>query len=1174
MAKQKKSVDGNTAAAHIAYALSEVCSIYPITPSSSMAEEVDEWAAAGKKNIFDQVVKVVEMQSEAGAAGALHGALSAGSLATTFTASQGLLLMIPNMYKMAGEILPAVFHVSARALAGAALSIFGDHQDVMAARSTGFCMLSSSSVQEVMDMALVAHLASIKSSLPFLHFFDGFRTSHEIQKIEMIDYEDIKPLVDMDCIETFRKRALNPDHPHTKVGAENPDIYFQAMEAANPFYLKIPEIVQEKLEVVSKLTGRKYSLYEYYGAQDADRIIVAMCSGIETIKETIDYLNAKGDKVGLVTIRLFRPFIVDKFLEVIPKTVTKISVLDRTKEHAGIGEPLYLDVKAAFQHVNDKIIIVGGRYGLGSKEFTPSMVKSVYDNLKSDSPKNQFTVGIVDDITHTSLKTEEEINTEDKSTVSCKFWGMGGDGTVGANKDAIKIIGDNTDKYVQGYFSYDSKKTSGFTISNLRFSDKPILSTYQITCADYVACHHPAYLKRYDMLKELKQGGTFVLNCPFKEEELEEKLPAEVKQQIAKKKIKFYMIDANVIAKKAGLGMRINMIMQTVFFKLSNILPIDQSIKLLKDAIEKTYAKKGEDIVNKNKNAVDCSIAELKEIKYPSSWENAELKEKEIDLSRPDFIKNVIDVIGKLEGDSLPVSSIEAGGVFPMGTSAYEKRGLATQVSTWIPENCIQCNQCAFVCPHAAIRPFLLTQEEIDKAPPGLKVLKPLGQGFENLFFCIAITPYDCTGCENCVKVCPAPKGKALAMKPIEEVKLEAGKLWDYLTKLPERAGTMGKFTLKGSQFRKPLFEFSGACAGCGETPYLKLLTQLFGTRLVIANATGCSSIYGAYPPSIAYTINEKGQGPAWANSLFEDNAEYGFGIYLGQLHRREGLKQMVEKAKGENISEELKTVFNKWLENYEAKEISRELADQIKPLLEKDKDKSILLKEINKTSDMFVKQSVWAVGGDGWAYDIGYGGLDHVIAMGQDINILVMDTELYSNTGGQSSKATPMGAIAKFASGGKRTMKKDLGLIAMVYGNVYVASVSMGADKMQVLRAFQEAEAYNGPSIIIAYSSCIGHGLKCGMSESQQEEKEAVESGYWFNYRYDPRLKEQNKNPFQLDSKEPSLDLKKFIENQIRYDYLKKSHPEIADKLFDELAGHLKEKLRIYQKLAQQNGQ
>ena len=1170
MSGEKKSMDGNTAAAHIAYALSEVCSIYPITPSSPMAEFVDEWAFQDRKNIFDKQVEVVEMQSEAGAAGAIHGILSAGALGTTFTSSQGLLLMIPNMYKIAGELLPGVFHVAARAIAGQAISIFGDHQDVMATRATGVCMLASNSVQEAMDLALVAHLSAIKSHVPFLHFFDGFRTSHEIQKIEVISYEDIKSLVDFEALQAHRNKALNPHKPYVKGTAQNPDIYFQSMEALNPFHLNVPAIVEEEMNKVYELTKRRYNLFDYVGAKDPDRIIIIMGSGAETIEETIDYLNAKGEKVGLIKVRLYRPFSKEHFLKAIPQSVKKIAVLDRTKEIGALGEPLYLDVCSVLKEENDNRVVVGGRYGLGSKEFTPSCVKAVFDNLNKTNPKNHFTVGIIDDVTHTSLEIKDEIQTEKEDVIRCKFYGVGGDGTVGANKDAIKIIGDNTDKYVQGYFAYDSKKSSGFTISHLRFGDSLIKSTYQLTEADYIACHHPAYIYKYDVLKGITKGGTFVLNCPFTEEMLEEKLPPDLKRKIASNEVKFYIIDAHGLAKKVGLGQRINMVMQTIFFKLANILPIEKAITLLKSAIEKTYAKKGQDVIEMNKKAVDLSEQELKEIKYPSSWKDIALEKQEIDASRPAFIRDIADVMEAQEGDSLPVSKFAPGGIFPMGTAAFEKRGLATEVSTWIESNCIQCNQCSFVCPHAVIRPFLLTDEEIKNAPEGLKVIKPLGAKMEGLHYCIAISPLDCTGCKNCVVVCPAPKGKALAMKPFEEVKEKHAKLWDYLMKIPQRSGTMSKFTLKGSQFNKPLLEFSGACAGCGETPYIKLATQLFGDRMIIANATGCTSIWGASAPSMVYTTNEKGYGPAWANSLFEDNAEFGFGIYLGQKYRREKLKIKIEKAIKENISQELKTLFTKWLDNFDNGEETALLYEEINPLLEKEKEKSETLKKIYIAKDLIVKPAVWIIGGDGWAYDIGYGGLDHVLALGHDVNILVLDTELYSNTGMQSSKATPMGSLAKFAASGKRTQKKDLGLMAMVYGNSYVASISMGSDKNQALRALQEAESFKGPSIVIAYAPCIGHGLKGGLVGSQTEEAEAVKSGYWFTYRFDPRLKEQNQNPFILDSKEPTMDIDSFISKQMRYDYLKQKYPQIADVLFTNLKEGLKEKLKLYQSMAQ----
>ncbi|MBI5346437.1 MAG: pyruvate:ferredoxin (flavodoxin) oxidoreductase [Chlamydiae bacterium] len=1164
--KKMKSMDGNTAAALIAYGFSEVCAIFPITPSSVMAELADEWSSKGKKNLFDKEVEIVEMQSEAGAAGVVHGVLSSGAFSSTFTASQGLLLMIPNMYKIAGELLPSVFHISSRALAGQALSIFGDHQDVMAARATGFAMLCSNSVQEVMDLALVAHLATLRSSVPFMHFFDGFRTSHEIQKVEEIAYEDILPLIDMQKVDQHRKRGLNPEHPYQKGTAQNPDVYFQAMESSNKFYDMVPKIVEEEMEKVYKITNRKYKLFDYFGHKDAERIIIIMGSGASAVEETVEYLISKGEKVGVVKVRLYRPFSIEHFLSVVPKSAKKIAVLDRTKESGAFAEPLFLDVAACFQDRHDDRIIVGGRYGLGSKDFTPSMIKAVFDNLKLPKPKNHFTVGIVDDVTHLSLDIDETIHVEDKDTIRCKFWGVGGDGTVGSNKDAIKIIGDNTEKFVQGYFAYDSKKTSGVTISYLRFGIKPIKSSYLIEEADYIACHQPSYVQKYNVLQGIKKGGIFVLNSPWSLEEMQIHLPAEMRREIASKKIKFYNINASLLAEKLNLGVFINMIMQPVFFKLTNILPFDKALVLLKEAIKKTYAKKGDDVVLKNQSALDEAIKGLTEVKYPSSWEEAPLEEKEIDLSRPEFIRKVVDTMNAQEGDVLPVSSFTPGGILPLGTAQYERREIATHVSHWIPENCIQCNQCSFVCPHAAIRPFLVTEEEAKKAPKGYQGIKAIGKDVQNMQFNIAITPFDCTGCENCVRVCPA-KEKALEMKPIEEVIEKEGNLWDYFIKLPLR-GSMNKFTLKGSQFKKPLLEFSGACAGCGETPYAKVLTQLFGERMIIANATGCTSIWGASYPAVPYTVTARGYGPAWANSLFEDNAEFGFGIYLANNYRREKLARFVKQAMQEKISDELKALFEEWLKNFKNGEKSMEISEKIKPLL-KTALQTDSIKQIIEMSDILTKPSIWIVGGDGWAYDIGYGGLDHVLAMGRDTNVLVLDTELYSNTGGQASKATPLGSVAKYAAGGKRRPKKDLGLIAMTYGNIYVASISMGADKAHVVRVLQEAESYDGPSLIIAFASCISHGLKCGMSRSVEEEKEAVESGYWFNYRYDPRLKAEGKNPFHLDSKDPTKDLEGFLSTQMRFEYLKRTNPEVAKELFDELKLQLHDKLEYYKKLS-----
>lgn len=1164
----KKSMDGNTAAAHIAYAFSEVCALYPITPSSNMGEVVDEWASKGRKNLFDRTVLVSEMQSEAGAAGAMHGALAAGSFASTFTASQGLLLMIPNMYKIAGELMPCVFHVSARALATHALSIFGDHQDVMAARATGFNMLCSNSVQEAMDMALVAHLATLRSSLPFVHFFDGFRTSHEIQKIEEIDYKDIKKLVDEKDLEKHRARALNPAHPHIRGTAQNPDIYFQAAEAANPFYDRVAQIVEEEMEKVFKLTKRKYNLFDYVGAEDADRVIVMMGSGAEAAEEAVNYLNQKGEKVGLIKVRLYRPFSKNHLLKALPKNVQKlkISVLDRTKENGSLGEPLFVDVSAALKEAGieekkyNEILVVGGRFGLGSKEFTPSMVKAVFDNLKQPEPKNHFTVGITDDVTYLSLPMTEKIETEPKGTIQCKFWGLGGDGTVGANKDAIKIIGDHTDQYAQGYFAYDSKKSFGITVSHLRFGKSPITSTYLVENADYIACHQASYVRKYDVLEGIKEGGIFVLNSAWNLEEMEKKLPNQMKRTIAKKKLKFYNIDAVSIATDAGLGSKINTVMQAVFFILSKVLPIEKAIGLLNEAIENTYAKKGTEIVAKNQKAVKETSEKLLEIKYPAFWKDAKDEAEPIDKNKPAFIRDVVEVINQQKGDSLPVSTFAAGGSFPPATSKWEKRGLATVLPKWVPENCIQCNQCAFVCPHAVIRPVLMTAEEKAKAPKSSQFIKPFGKGMENYSFSIEISALDCTGCGNCANICPAKKGKALVMRPKEGLEKEEQERFDYAESLPAKTASMDKFTLKGSQFKKPLLEFSGACAGCGETPYAKLITQLFGERMIIANATGCSSIWGGSAPSFPYAVNPSGCGPAWANSLFEDNAEFGFGMYLSLTSRREELKTFVEQTLKTGVGQDLKDLFSTWLEQKEEGEESQQLSEKIRPLLQKLKPTGSLL-EVTKRQDLLTKPSLWIVGGDGWAYDIGYGGLDHVLASGADVNILVLDTEVYSNTGGQASKATPLGSVAKFAAAGKRTMKKDLGLMAMTYGNVYVASVSMGADQNGLMRALKEAESYKGPSLVLAYSSCISHGIKGGMLYSEKAAKQAVEAGYWFCYRFDPRKKAEGKNPFQLDSKEPSMELEEFLDQQVRYNYLKRTHPEEAKKLHEELNKHLKEK-------------
>jgi pyruvate-ferredoxin/flavodoxin oxidoreductase len=1162
-----KSVDGNTAAAHIAYAFSDVAAIYPITPSSPMGEEVDAWAAYGRKNIFGQVLKVSELQSEGGASGAVHGALSAGACATTFTASQGLLLMIPNMYKIAGELMPCVFHVSARAIAGQALSIFGDHQDVMAARATGFGILSSNSVQEVMDLAFVAHLSTLQASVPFLHFFDGFRTSHEIQKIEMIDYEDIKKLVNWDAIKKHRQRALNPEHPHQRGTAQNPDIYFQLTEAANAFYQKVPHIVEEEMRKVSELTGRAYHLFDYVGAPDADRVVIMMGSGCEIVEETVGYLNNKGEKVGLIKVRLYRPFSVDHFLKVLPKTVKKIAVLDRTKETAAFGEPLYLDVCSALFDNNLHPLVVGGRYGLGSKDFTPTMAKAVFDNLKLPSPKNHFTVGIIDDVTHTSLPLGEQIDTAPEGLIRCKFWGIGGDGTVGANKDAIKIIGDNTLMYVQGYFAYDSKKSGGVTMSHLRFGKSPIHSSYLIDKADYIACHQPSYVDKYDLLEGIRTGGTFVLNCPWSLEEMETCLPNSLKKTIAEKQLKFYTIDAVKIAEEIGLGGRINMVMQTVFFKLSNVLPIDDAIQYLKDAIAKTYGKKGQNVVEMNWKAVDASLAGLQEIHYPPSWRTVQ-PEQLVKKQQPEFITKVMCPMLAQQGDTLPVSAFTPGGFFPSGTTKYEKRGVAINVPEWLIDKCIQCNQCAMVCPHAAIRPVLLTQEEMQKAPKGFTAKKAIGKEAGDLFFRIQVYTEDCMGCGNCADICPA-KEKALVMKPIATQMSIQIPYQHYTEKIPVRSGGFDKFTVKGSQFQQPLLEFSGACSGCGETPYLKTITQLFGDRMIIANATGCSSIWGGSAPSVPFTTNEKGHGPAWANSLFEDNAEYGFGMVLATIQRRAKLAQLITQTSKE-AQGALKDAFTGWLQNMHDAEKSKEFGEAIKTLLEKNHHDE-LLNQIWESRDMLTKKSIWSVGGDGWAYDIGYGGLDHVLAMNEDINILVLDTELYSNTGGQSSKATPVGSIAKFAESGKKTKKKDLGLIAMTYGYVYVASVAMGANRNQFLKAIKEAESYRGPSLIIAYAPCINHGIKAGMGKTQEEEKRAVESGYWPLYRYDPRLAAEGKNPFQLDYQPPNGTIHDFLMGEVRYAALVKTFPEEAAKLHKQLEESTVSRYKAYKNMAEE---
>ncbi|MCM8711721.1 pyruvate:ferredoxin (flavodoxin) oxidoreductase [Clostridium sp. SYSU_GA19001] len=1167
--RKMKTMDGNTAAAHVAYAFTDVAAIYPITPSSPMAEHVDEWSSKGRKNIFGQEVKVIEMQSEAGAAGAVHGSLQAGALTTTFTASQGLLLMLPNMYKIAGELLPSVFHVSARAIAAHALSIFGDHQDVMAARQTGFALLASSSVQEVMDLSAVAHLSAIKGRVPFLSFFDGFRTSHEVQKIEVLEYDELKALVDEDAVKAFRKRGLNPERPVTRGTAQNPDIYFQGREAANRFYNAIPEIVENYMAEINKLTGRDYHLFNYYGAEDAERMIVAMGSACDAIEETVDYLNARGEKVGLLKVHLFRPFSIEHFVKYIPKTVKKIAVLDRTKEPGSAGEPLYLDVKNAFYDSEFRPVVVGGRYGLGSKDTTPGQIVSVFENLKADKPKNGFTVGINDDVTFLSLPAAEEIDVADASTKACKFWGLGSDGTVGANKSAVKIIGDHTDLYAQAYFAYDSKKSGGITISHLRFGKKPIKSPYLINKADFIACHNQSYVNKYNVLDGLKKNGVFLLNTLWDEEGLEKHLPANMKRFIAENNIKFYTVNAVKIAQEIGLGGRINMIMQAAFFKLANIIPIEDAVKYLKDAVVASYGLKGEKIVNMNFAAIDKGLESLVEVKVPEAWKNA-YEEAAATKAVPDFIKNVLEPMNRQEGDALPVSTFLGveDGTFPMGTAAYEKRGIAISVPEWNIDKCIQCNQCSYVCPHAAIRPFLVNEEEAKSAPEGFNTKKAQGgKAFEGLSYRISVSVLDCTGCGNCADICPAP-GKALTMKPVE-TQLNEQNNWDYSLTLSYKENPMNKETVKGSQFEQPLLEFSGACAGCGETPYARLVTQLFGDRMMIANATGCSSIWGGSAPSTPYTTNHCGHGPAWANSLFEDNAEFGFGMFQGVRQIRERLAARAKEALALEISDELKAAIQNWLDNFKNGEGSKKATLKMLPLLEVEKGNFEALADLYENREFLIKKSQWIFGGDGWAYDIGYGGLDHVLASGEDVNVLVFDTEVYSNTGGQSSKATPTAAIAKFAAAGKRTKKKDLGMMAMSYGYVYVAQIAMGADKNQTIKAITEAEKYDGPSLIIAYAPCINQGLKSGMGKSQEEAKKAVEAGYWHMYRFNPELKEQGKNPFVLDSKEPTASFREFLLGEVRYASLLKVFPEQAEALFEKTEKDAKERYEAYKRLA-----
>lgn len=1172
MARKMKTMDGNHAASHVSYAFTEVAAIYPITPSSVMAEAVDEWATDGRQNIFGQTVQVTEMQSEAGAAGTVHGSLSAGALTTTFTASQGLLLMIPNLYKIAGEQLPGVFDVSARAIASHALSIFGDHSDVYACRQTGCAMLCEGSVQEVMDLTPVAHLAAIKGKVPFINFFDGFRTSHEIQKIETWDYEDLKDMADMEAIDAFREHALNPNHPCERGSAQNPDIFFQAREASNPYYDALPAIVQDYMDKVNEKIGTDYKLFNYFGAADAEHVIIAMGSVCDTIDETVEHMLAAGAKVGVVKVRLYRPFCAQALIDAIPDSVKQISVLDRTKEPGALGEPLWLDVVAALKGTKfDQVPVFSGRYGLGSKDTTPGQIIAVYNN----KDKKKFTIGIVDDVTNLSLPIGEDPDTTPAATISCKFWGLGADGTVGANKNSIKIIGDNTDMYAQAYFDYDSKKSGGVTISHLRFGKDPIHSTYLISKANFVACHNPSYVRKYNMVQDVKDGGTFLLNCPWDLEGLEEHLPGQAKRYIANHNIKLYTIDGIKIGKEIGLGGRINTVLQSAFFKLANIIPEDKAIELMKAAAKATYGRKGEKIVQMNYDAIEAGAKQVVEVQIPESWKDAsdEVLGKSVAGGRKDvldFVNNVQIPINMQEGKNLPVSAFKdyVDGSTPSGSAAYEKRGIAVDVPTWNPENCIQCNFCSYVCPHAVIRPVVMTEEEAAKAPEGMKKV-PM-TGMPGYYFSMSVSALDCTGCGSCANVCPGKKGaKALTMTSLEENLAEQDH-FDYGQSLPVKPEVLAKFkenTVKGSQFKQPLLEFSGACAGCGETPYAKLITQLFGDRMYIANATGCSSIWGNSSPSTPYTVNKEGKGPAWSNSLFEDAAEFGYGMALAQKALRDRMKAEVEEvASNDKASEEVQAACKEWLESFACGATNGTATDKLVAALSGvDCD---VCRDIVKHKDFLAKKSQWIFGGDGWAYDIGFGGVDHVLASGKDVNVMVFDTEVYSNTGGQSSKATPTGAVAQFAAGGKDVKKKDLAAIAMSYGYVYVAQIAMGADYAQTVKAIAEAEAYPGPSLIIAYAPCINHGIKVGMSKAQTEEKRAVEAGYWHLFRYNPALEAEGKNPFSLDSKAPTGNYQEFLKGEVRYTSLALKNPERAEELFQRAEDAAKDKYAHLQKL------
>ena len=1159
--RKVKTMDGNTAAAYISYAFTEVAAIYPITPSSPMAEVVDEWSAHGKKNIFGDTVHVVEMQSEGGASGAFHGSLQSGALTTTYTASQGMLLMLPNMYKVAGELLPGVFHIAARALANHALSIFGDHQDVMSARATGCAMLAEANAQEIMDLSGVAHLAAIKGRVPFINFFDGFRTSHEIQKIEVLDYDELAPLIDQEALADFRARALNPNHPVIRGTAENPDVYFQHCESANPYYNALPDIVQGYMDKISAITGREYHLFDYYGAPDADRIVIAIGSVTDICKDVTDALNAHGEKVGVLNVHLFRPFSVKHFLSQIPDTVKKIAVLDRTREPGAIGEPLYLDVVSAIASSGRSIKVCGGRYGLGSKDVVPEDIMAVYEHLKEETPRHNFTLSINDDVTNLSLAPVPVPEMPSK-LVSCKFWGFGSDGTVGANKSAIKIIGDHTDLYAQGYFAYDSKKSGGVTISHLRFGPDPIRRPYLISKADYIACHRPSYIYKYDLLRGLKPGGIFLLNSTWRKEDLDRVLPVGMKRKLAALHAKFYIIDAFEIAKEIGLGGRINMIMQSAFFHLTHIIPDEDSIRYLKESNEHSYGKKGQDVVDMNNRAVDAGMQGIVEVPVPEEWAHATTGGSIARVERPDFVKNVCDVMNRQEGDDLPVSTFTGmeDGTFPSGTSKYERPTAAINVPEWIAENCIECNQCAIVCPHATIRPVLVTEEEAEAAPEGF-IVKEFRGPVKGLKFRIIIDQEDCYGCGICANVCPAPK-KALVMKPLD-TQISKQNLWDYAMKLPERTNPIGKTTARGTAFEPTYFEFSGACAGCGETPYINMVTRLFGDRMVIANATGCSSIYGASSPSMPYTKNLRGQGPAWANSLFEDNAEYGLGMHLGEQKLRDRLVQRITDALP-SATGDVKEAMEEWLDKKDVGAGTRLRAETLESALEAEVSAHPEYKDLLELKDHFIKKSQWIFGGDGWAYDIGFGGVDHVLASGEDVNIFVFDTEVYSNTGGQASKASNIGQVAQFAAAGKETKSKSLAEIAMSYGYVYVAQVAMGANAAQTLKAIQEAEAYHGPSLIIGYAPCEMHSIKGGMQNCQKEMKKAVDCGYWNMFRFNPAAEKK----FTLDSKAPAGGYQEFLMNEARYSRLTREFPERATVLFAKNEANAKERYEHLLKL------